>query len=343
MAAPGLETFVMATNGQSNWSTFRQPDPVFNNFFLGPSIPSNAISNPAVLASDGIAGTYRVSTGAPATVLSDSLSTAGAGTSVFGNWTYSGNTAVTVQQGQLKSESHAVHTGNADNHTINTAESYGIVRETFTPTSPGAANGTAGTMRLAYTFNGALSVVGKGTAGMAFRYGYGPTATLNNTLLETFAEVYGNGLNLYGPHSYLGSFMTPPGMTLTIGPTLPDGAPSFVTFNGTTTLIATVPVVWGASTDYMAGLMTFTNIGNGSGTMDSDFFQSATLTGIQMFNSAGQQVNNFSITSGSGTFYDANGARLAATAADAPEPTALALLAPALLLGGLAARKTRKA
>ncbi len=160
---------------------------------------------------------------------------------------------------------------------------------------------------------------------MLLRYGYGTNTTLNQRLLESAAYIYGNGYQLYGPHSYLGSFVTPPGMTLDVGPILPTGQPTYITFGGTTTVYAEIPVIFGSSIDVKMGMETFTSIGNGNGTMSSLFDNTATITGVQVFDNGGNAVNDFTIGTGSGTVFDANGVHLGGAAA-APEPTSLALV-----------------
>lgn len=336
-AGPSLETFVRATNGESNFQTYRAPDSVYFNFGgFGGAVPFNAHDDPTILASDNISGTYRVAGSTGVGPLTDALSTSGTGISNFGPWNYSGSTSVTAQYGQLKSQSQGVHIGNADNATLNTAESYGIFYETFKPTSAGVTNGTSGTMKIAVTIDGSLSVVGKGTAGLLLRFGTGNSPSLLNPptyLLETFATIYGNGYQIAGPNSSYGSNTTPPGMAYNIGPLDALGAPSSITFGGTSTVFATIPIVFGSVANYEMGMMTFADQGNGSGNLKSLFGNTATISGIQLFDNAGNQVNTFSIASGSGTFYDANGVRLGGAAA-APEPATLLLFALGLSAGG---------
>ena len=138
-------------------------------------------------------------------------------------------------------------------------------------------------MTIAMSIDGQSSVTGTGGYGILFRYGYGPSASVLNqpvTLLETFAHIYGNDVSTYGPNSYLGSLITPPGMTLNVGPVNGVGQPSFVTFGGATTVYATMPVVYGTSFDFLMGLMTWVDIGNGNGVMSANFGNTATITGI---------------------------------------------------------------
>ena len=302
-----LETFVMGTTGQSNYSTYGAPKPVDDNFSnWGGSLPTN----PAGLAASGISGTYRVKTSAVA-ALSDAITSSGTGRSNFGPWTYSGSAATNAGYGALGSESHAVLSGNSDNATVNNAESYAIMRDSLSPTSPGVAAGSNGTMRLAVTVGGAMSVSGRGDVGMILRYDTGAPrpgyATINQTLLESSLVIYGNGYSVYGPHSSFGSYVTPAGMNLHVGAITASGSPTDLSFGGVTTVYATLPVTYGAATDFRMGMLTWAGVGNGDGTMDSAWAHTARISGIEMFDSAGNPVKDFSITSGSGTAYTASG------------------------------------
>lgn len=330
-AAASLETFVMATTGQSNYGTYGSAQPssyIFGNF--GTGLPGNATTDPSTLASYNIGGTWRVNTATGTAPISDSLSASGSGLSTFGSWTYSGSTHATAQPGQLKSSSSATHNGNADNATVNSAQSYAKFVDALTPTSAGVASGTAGVMRLAMTIDGNFAINGKGAAGMIFRYDYGDPRpgypAINRTLLESFIDIYGNGYQLYGPHSYLGSFQTPPGFNVTIGPSDASGSPAYASFGGSSTVYADIPITFGSSTEFRMGLFTWINIGNGSGTQNSDFGNTATLTGIQLFTGSGTEITDFSLASASGAQYTADGIVLV------PEPATLMLATGALLM-----------
>lgn len=322
-AAPGLETFVMGTTGQSNYPTYGVPQPVddqFSNF-------SNSLpTNPAGLAASGIAGGYRVQTSASALSLSDATAISGNGRSGFGNWNYSGSAATYASYGSLGAEAHAVHTGNSDNATVNNADAYAVVSDTINPSSPGVTVGSNGRMRLAVTVDGSLTVGGKGTAGMLLRYDYGTPSpgypALGRSLLETFVDIYGNGYQIYGVHSSFGSFVTPPGVAYTFGPNDASGLPTYATFGGKTTVYADIPVTFGLSADFRLGMLAWAGVGNGSGMLDSGWRHTATITGIELFDNAGKPLPDFTLTSGSGTLYTVNGVQTVV-----PEPSALALFA----------------
>src|SRR5512140_3469521 len=84
LAAPGLETFVMGTNGQSNYSTYGRPYPSSYNFSSGGSVPYNAYTDSSVLAADGISGLWRDQTSNVLAPLSDTTNSSGSGNSTWG-------------------------------------------------------------------------------------------------------------------------------------------------------------------------------------------------------------------------------------------------------------------
>ncbi len=337
LAASSLETFVVGTTGQSNYSTYRQPDPEYYNFGgFGNAVPSN----PAGLAASGIAGEARLQTSTVSSSLTDAITATGTGRSGFGDWNYSGSARSNVSYGHLGAESHAVHTGNSDNATVNNADSYAIFRDSLNPSSPDVTAGASGTMRLAVTVSGAMQVSGTGGVGMLLRYGYGTPRPgypiIGDRLLETFLNIYGNGYQIYGPHSSFGSFVTPPGMTLTTGTILPTGQPTFLAFGGTTTVYATLPVTFGADTDFQMGMLTWAGVGNGNGTMDTGFAHTATISGIELLDATGKLIPNFSIASGSGTLYTSNGVQTVV-----PEVGSLLLIVGGILPGLVWLRQKR--
>lgn len=336
-ATPGLETFVMGTTGQSTYGTFRGPDPVYNTFFLGNMIPDN----PAGLAASNIAGEYRVRTSATAPFLADSISASAINVSNSGTWNYSGSAATRVSYGQVGAEAHAVHSGYANNMTVNNADAYAIMRETLNPSSPGVTTGSNGMMRLAVTVDGTMQLTGKGIVGMSLRYDYGAERpgylALERRLLETYLNAYGNGYIIHGPHSSFGSFVTPPGMSLQIGALDATGSPSFLSFGGLTTVYADVPITFGMSNDFRMGMLAWAGVGNGNGIMDTGFGNTATITGIELFDSTGRRLPDFSITSGSGTLYTARGVQTVV-----PESGTLFLMLATGAMGGAAYCLTRR-
>jgi hypothetical protein len=74
-----------------------------------------------------------------------------------------------------------------------------------------------------------------------------------------------------------------------------------------------------------------------AGSASSSFASTAVLTGIDIFDAAGRQIEDFSIVSGSGTLYGPRGVQIAAI----PEPTTTGLLVTGLA-GMFAARRRQR-
>jgi hypothetical protein len=83
------------------------------------------------------------------------------------------------------------------------------------------------------------------------------------------------------------------------------------------------------------GLMLSTDLLNGASSVDPS--PGMTLSGIELFDANGNRISNFSLTSGSGALYGANGLLGEPTSAT-PEPGMLWVLASGFLLVIVAAR-----
>lgn len=205
-------------------------------------------------------------------------------------WVYSGSTAATAHfwAAQIAVTGRAHRRGGQ--HDRQQCRVLQHVHSSLTPTSPGVPNSTTGTMRIAMSLDGNLSVTGTGTAGMVFRYDYGSPRpgypAINRTLLETSASIYGNGYQIYGPHSYLGSYTTPAGMALDVGPANARGS---LRISPLAEPPPSTPISPSSSAPapFRMGLQTFTGIGNGKA-VSSLFANTATMTGIQLFTNQGK-------------------------------------------------------
>jgi hypothetical protein len=93
-------------------------------------------------------------------------------------------------------------------------------------------------------------------------------------------------------------FMTPTAAGFTLTPTSISGSDQFSTFS--------LPIVYGTPFDFTLGLLASSMPGIG-GPISADFNMGAQLTQIEAFDSSGQPVVDFVITSGSGTGYGAGG------------------------------------
>ena len=96
-----------------------------------------------------------------------------------------------------------------------------------------------------------------------------------------------------------------------------------------------LPVTPGMGVTFDTGLMVSTDLLNGASSVDPA--PGMTLTGIELFDANGNPITDFSLTSGSGAVYGADGLLSEPTSAT-PEPAMAWLLASGLLLVFVAAR-----
>ena len=108
-------------------------------------------------------------------------------------------------------------------------------------------------------------------------------------------------------------------------------------FECTNAVISTtmLPVTPGMGVTFDVGLMVSTALLGGASSVDPS--PGMTLSGIELFDANGNPISNFSLTSGSGASYGANGL-LAEPTSTTPEPATLLMLASGLLLVVVVAR-----
>lgn len=315
---PLLESFTMTVGGQSNFGTYSAPAPVYNGFFgqgnvLGVSIPSNgSFSNPSFLAPTGIDGSWRQQT-ATSGVLSDSMSVST--TFNAGANTYTGSAAAQTQFGQIGVEAHGTLTGTFNGNLVDGSEAYGLYRDSmqfFSSTI--AANGGTGFVQYHFTIDGSLSSVGPGTADIEalYQHGTNPIYTLMRAQVDSRFGTFISGATIASV-----SNASAYGYTSTLGPGTASlsGTGVFDSFFEQFTV--------GSSVDVTFGLLAFGWPAT-DGTNDASFMSTARLTGIDIYDQFGRRVTDFTITSGSGTVYDANGAHPTNLNA-VPEPSSLIL------------------
>jgi hypothetical protein len=237
--------------------------------------------------------------------LSASQSVAGA--PIAGGGTFDGSANSHADYGLLGADATGLFTGTLSGTVLDDSMGASFFTDTLTFTSPNVVNGGSGFVRYLFTVHGTLTT------------GSGP-----NEEESVLSLAYNGGA---GEQLFRGlSFSNGGAATSTINN---DGTPppGFVfTSTGLSGSAAFesgfYPLIFGAPASLEVGLLAEV-----LGTGDAAFSSTARLTGILVFDSNGNPIDNFAISSESGTIYGAGGVNSAV-----PEPNSLALT----LFGGVA-------
>jgi hypothetical protein len=291
-----VEILVYAATGQSPTTTYASP-PLVLEFFNGEGVPLPANGLPA----GGLTGIER-HTIASSGMLTDAGSASGSGDSIFGPWTGAGSATANATFGKVGASATGTRVNVGDNNTIVGFEGAGAFTDSFTINSPSLALGSIGHAVLHWTIDGSLTRTGNsGTTAVDVNYqqNAGPIFSLMRAIVQAGVA---------------------PDLVPRSGPGRDGFAVSVDSINGRG-VFQTMPLgfVAGSPFDLRLGLLAYALPRDGSAT--AQFGATALLTGIDVFNGLGQPVTDFTITSGSGTFYDADGVHLV------PEPSGLALCA----------------
>jgi hypothetical protein len=226
---------------------------------------------------------------------------------------------------------------------------YGVVGVSASGTLTGVAGDTGLAENAAFGIaSDTINVAGTGTGFMIFDFTYNGTMTigtpanggaaqsqvevqLGNTSQEIFsATVNGTIVDVQGEE------VDPMGQ-IAFGEPVPNCVPGSATYTCTNATFqsSALPVDFGVPTTFAFGLLTALQA-NDSQTLDSDP-PNMSLSGIQVYNAAGQPISEFTIQSGSGAVYGADG--IESEPANAPEASTLLLTGLGLAAVGAVRRR----
>ena len=318
-AAPTLDVYAMSAGGQSAFgalgpftcSTFGV-DTRANRYN-----PGYRVSLPTDGPGCGVASDVRSLIGNTVPVATAASVTAGFGQPLDPR-SFVGSAEARAAYGDIGVRSAGSYSGSSDSSVVAGSAAGALQTEVFTF---GGASGS-GTFRPTFTLDGSLFTQGRTENEIVFSYSVG-----NGPMLTTFRLQDSRGsFSIYAPGGYVASY---PGITVTGNNTegrLASGSASFQ---------LNVPITFGAPVELnfalWAGTLPLSSVGQAfasNGT--ANFYSSVRMTGIEVLNSGGNAVPDFSVTSGSGTIYGAAGV--------VPEPGTWMLLMSGL---GAVALRTR--
>lgn len=280
--AAKIEIYTLAVAGQSDAFIFGAPAEV-SEFFgpVGVSLP--AVAEP--VGGPPGQGKLLFST---SVILSTDSSAIGAGDSIFGRWSATGNANARATYGQIGASGSGSRMGIGDANTVVGFESFGRFADSLTVTSPLVPDGETGFITYQWSVSGSAELVhGESQASsgrVALHYEQTGSPIMN---LVTAQLQAGGGQILLAPNQSTAGLM--------LSDTKLSGIGTFET--------VPQPFTAGAEFDVRFGLFAAALPRGGSANISFD----AKLTGIKISNAAGTALAVFQIRSASGTFYDASG------------------------------------
>jgi len=299
-AAPQLETITGIVAGAGTCGTF-SPAPELSFFSFAPAnVPVGGI------AACGYSGRYQTQSAAigPLT-LHDGLGPVILGPPILSPGFYSGTADARAGYGSLGAAAHSDIAGGIPQSgtALFNSVAAATFSDTLTASSPMVVPSSLGTVRYRFRVDGSMTSLG---APGPFLFG------VSYTVLDV---QQGNGpvfqvMNANVTRGGLGTISnaTPPAGWVTSTGSLSGGS---------TFYSVALPMVWGQPWDVKVGLLAWSY-----GTADNQFLNTATLSGFEFFDANGVAVNDFSLSSASGTDY----------LNPVPEPSAAALLLAGIAL-----------
>lgn len=299
-AVPSLETINGIVAGAGRCGTWG-PAPELSFFTFAPA--DVAVGG---IAACGYSGGYQMQSAAIGPLTRhDSLGPVILGPPAHSLGFYSGTADARSSYGSRGAAAHSDIAGGVPQSNLALFDSVAAATfsDTLTATSPLVASSSVGSVRYQFRVDGRMTSLG---APAAFLFGE------NYAVLDV---KQGNGpvvevMNAHVRRGGLGTISnTPPPAGWVTSTGILSGSSVFYS--------VALPMLWGQPWDLKVGLLAWSY-----GTADSQFLNTATLSGFEFFDADGVAVNDFSLSSASGTDY----------LNPVPEPSAAALLPAGIAL-----------
>jgi hypothetical protein len=321
LAAPGVDTFVLAVGGQSKPAD-PNPPPFACTTYGVPAPAAMFGANGVLMPVEGypacsIAGGFRT-LAAPAGPVADATAL-DVDFHNFDNDQFTGSSAAKADYGRIGAAAFGHYTatpGNTD-PIVEGAEAFGHFQDTLTITSPSRPAGAQGYVVLTFSVDGRVTTNGASVARLEVDEqlnGGALDPVLAAGMAGTGDQPFISAPNSFGGHTGPGTWG---GFTLSTDSLVGSGAVpgSYLSF------------VFGTPFDLGAVVFVYTTP-RALQTASIDFGSTVRLTGIQVFDAGFTPVATFAVASGSGTLYDAAGAHTP------PDPFAVVATSGSPLPGG---------
>ena len=291
---PSVWAYGYSAAGQSTCSTFAPTQQIYDAFPYGGTI---SVSQPQGIACN---------VGEDLHELKAPLGPVAAGSTMDVSWNpaeplpnvYLGTSLARADYGVLAAEANASFIGPTSSTTVDGSEAFAVFHEHFTVNAAPGDAGASGTLRTTFTVDGNSTLIGRGYSQLYMdrRSEPGPAYIAYRVQTDSYGSTH-----VYLNNGYVTMPEQAPG--LTIGPTA---------ISGTADVVFETPFTFGTPFAFTTSLFASVIPSSSEGLLgpsggETDYLSTARLTRIDVLKNGATPVNDFTITSGSGTEYGPHG------------------------------------